>query len=148
MQIISKSDCSRSKYNFMYVNPLIFTLPSFIPDVYHYCSSGLPYLYFRLDPWCLILCFLHPLITPLANISIPLSGGSSLVYLHTVVGEHPWPVPTDMMLAHSHSAGEEGVGLAVGVEVVYGCPAEIVGDLQSPGDAANTSVRLGGMGWL
>jgi hypothetical protein len=42
------------------------------------------------------------------NISVPFSGSSSLVYLPTFVGEHPLPVPADMMLAYSHSMVEEG----------------------------------------
>ena len=77
-----------------------------------------------------------------------LSGNNPLVCFLAVGKGLPWLAPAGGMPTRLHSAVGAGVRFLVGAEVVHGCSVEILGDSQSPGDAADPSVGLGGMGLL
>ena len=77
-----------------------------------------------------------------------LSGNSPLVCFLAVGKGLPWLTPAGGMPTRLHSVVGVRVRFLMGAEVVHGCSVEILGDSQSPGDAADLSVGLGGISLL
>ena len=96
----------------MYVKPLIFTLPTFIPSIYHYFNSGLLCLCLRLDPWVLTLLFFYSPIDPWFYDFMLLSGSNVHVCFLAVGKGLLWLTPAGMP-TRLHSTVGVGVRLMI-----------------------------------